>query len=190
MITASAVARACCVVAWLALVAAGPATAEPSNLAPGFAALPKGARIVIMPPDIELFSISAGGVTEPKADWTQVAEAHLHAALNRNTERLGLQAQDISENDLDELGEINALHGAVARSIALLHMGRGNLALPTKENKLDWSLGTAVEPIRQKSGGDYALFIWIRDSYARSERKAAGRDDRSRALRRQHGALP
>ena len=170
--SAAGVARACCVVAWLALVGAGPALAEPSNLAPGFSTLPKGAKIVIMPPDIELFSVSAGGVTEPKAEWTQVAETYLHAAVNKNAERLGLQAQDIAENDLDELAEINALHGAVARSIALHHMGGGNLALPTKDNKLDWSLGTAVEPIRQKSGGDYALFIWIRDSYASAERKA------------------
>jgi hypothetical protein len=61
----------------------------------------------------------------------------------------------------------------VARSIATHHFGPGILNLPTKEGKLDWSLGEAVKAIRQKSGADYALFSWIRDSYASAERVAA-----------------
>ena len=30
-----------------------------------------------------------------------------------------------------------------------------------------------MRPIKEKSGADYALFTWIRDSYASNERKAA-----------------
>jgi hypothetical protein len=37
---------------------------------------------------------------------------------------------------------------------------------------LDWSLGDAVKPLKAKTGADYALFTWIRDSYASGERKA------------------
>jgi len=44
------------------------ASAQSKNRAPGFEALPKSGTVVIMPTDIELFEISAGGVLEPKAD--------------------------------------------------------------------------------------------------------------------------
>lgn len=165
--------RACGAALVAALVAATPAQADSRNLAPGFATLAKGARILVMPPDVELFSISGGGVQEPKADWTEAAHAHVHKALDDKAASLGVKVQALPENDADELAEINALHGAVARSIALHHLGGGTFALPTKNNRLDWSLGAAVRPIRDKSGADYALFIWLRDSYASSERKVA-----------------
>jgi hypothetical protein len=51
-------------------------------------------------------------------------------------------------------------------------MTAGDLALPTKNGKLDWSLGDAVAPLREKAGSDYALFVWVRDTYTSAERKA------------------
>lgn len=163
---------------WLAaslVVAVWPATAQTSArpLAPGFTALPAGARVVVVPPDIELFSISAGGVSEPRADWTQSAQHHFRAALRERRQALGAPPRELSARDLDALGEVHALHGAVAEAIFLHHVIGGNWRLPTKQEALDWSLGDAVAPLRQRSGADYALFLWIRDSYASHERKAA-----------------
>jgi hypothetical protein len=153
------------------LLAAASAWAQSKNLAPGFASLPKGASIVIMPTDIELFSISGGGVLEPKADWTEAASQYFKNALLEKNRALGLTSIELAEKDADELAEINSLHGAVARAIALHHFG--SLNLPTKEGKLDWSLGEPVQSIKKKTGADYALFSWVRDSYASAERKAA-----------------
>ncbi len=124
-----------------------------------------------MPADIELFSMSAGGVLEPKADWTETATRHLKAAFIKRKEKLGLRTVELAEKDADELHEVNTLHAAVARAIDMHHFGP--LPLPTKEGKLDWSLAEAVAPVKKASGADYALFSWIRDSYASAERKAA-----------------
>jgi hypothetical protein len=154
-------------------LAAMQASADSRNLAPGFSSLAKSATVLIMPPDVELFSISGGGVTEPRADWTAAAQTHIHAALRAKATGLGLRTQDLPERDADEFAEISALHAAVAQAIAFHHMGIGNFALPTKNGKLDWSMGDAVQPIQEKSTADYALFIWLRDSYASPERKAA-----------------
>ncbi|MFC5302787.1 hypothetical protein [Azospira restricta] len=154
-----------------AFAAAGAAWADARNLAPGFGIVPKGSRLVVMQPDIELFELSAGGVQEPKADWTEAALHHTQAALRNKTVALGLQLREISDDEADELAEINTLHAAVARSISLHHMWGGNFALPTKGGRLDWSLGDAVAPIRTLTGADYALFVWMRDSYASAERK-------------------
>lgn len=144
---------------------------QSKNLAVGFATLPKGVKVVMMPVDIELFSISGGGVAEPKADWTETATRHFRTALLAKKKELGLNAVELAEADSDDLEEVNNLHRAVAQAIAVHHFGF--LKLPTKDGKLDWSLGEAVRPIRQKTGADYAIFSWVRDSYASSERKAA-----------------
>ncbi|MDB5864557.1 MAG: hypothetical protein JWO70_2363 [Betaproteobacteria bacterium] len=156
------------------LLASAPAPAADSkNLAPGFESLPKNAKIVVMPTDIELFLVSAGGVPEPKADWTDAANGYFKAALLAKKSALGLNSVELTEKDADDLAEINTLHAAIARSIQVHHFGPGILNLPTKEGKLDWSLGEPVRVIREKTGADYALFSWIRDSYASAERIVA-----------------
>lgn len=157
----------------LALSPAGTAYAQPKNVAVGFDALPKNAKVVIMPTDIELFSISGGGVVEPKADWTEAATKHFKAALAVKQKTLGVVAVELSEKDADEVDDVNALHAAVARAIAMHHFGPGFMNLPTKDGKLDWSMGESVIVIKQKSGADYALFTWVRDSYVSGERIAA-----------------
>lgn len=143
------------------------------NLAPGFSALPKAAKLVVMPVDVELYSLSAGGVAEPKADWTANAQAHMKAELVNRTHDFGIAAQVLEDKAADEFAEPMALHAAVARSIALHHATGGPWALPTKEGKLDWSFDDAMHELRSSSGADYGLFIWVRDSYASAERKLA-----------------
>jgi len=151
---------------------AGTAGAQTKNLADGFKTLPQNAKLVIMPPDIELFSISAGGVVEPKADWTDAAVKHFKAALDARRQSLGATTVELSDKDADDTAEVNTLHAAIARSIAIHQFGPSYLNLPTKAGKLDWSLGSAVRIIKDRTAGDYALFSWIRDSYASSERAA------------------
>jgi hypothetical protein len=149
------------------------AAADSRNLAPGFTALSANTKVVIMPTDIELFLVSAGGIPEPKADWTAAANRHFKSALVQKKKAFGVASIDLTDNDADEFVEINALHAAIARSIQLHHFGPGIMNLPTKEGKLDWSMGETVRALKEKTGADYALFSWIRDSYASAERIAA-----------------
>lgn len=170
----SAVAMRKVLLSFMALLFAATVCAQDNkNLAPGFTALPKNAKIVLMPTDIELFSISGGGVFEPKADWTDAASKHFKAALIDKKRQIGLTTVELSDKDADDFDEVNALHGAVARSIAMHQFGPGFLVLPTKDGKLDWSMGDSVKDIRSRTGADFALFSWVRDSYASAERIAA-----------------
>jgi hypothetical protein len=150
-----------------------PGHAQPTNRAPGFESLPKGGTILIMPTDIELFEISAGGILEPKADWSAAAAKHFRAALDAKRKKLDMKSVFLSEQDADETAEINALHAAVAHAISMHHFGPGFLNLPTKEGKLNWSMGESVRELKDKTGAEYAFFSWIRDSYASGERVAA-----------------
>jgi hypothetical protein len=157
----------------LAVLFAGPgAQAQEASrqLAPGFTTRAANSRLLVIPADMELFSISAGGVVEPRADWTDAAQKNFTVALAGERKRLGANVTTMSEADADEFAEITTLHRAVADAISLHHR---DLKLATKEDRLDWSLGEAVQPLKDRTGADYALFTWIRDSYASGERKAA-----------------
>jgi len=142
-------------------------------LAPGFTQLARDQKIVVLPPDVELFSLSAGGVAEPRADWTAAALGHMKSALAAKTGKLGLTALTMSDAQVEPFAEQISLQVAVSRSIALHHAGPGVWALPTKEGRLDWSFDDAMKPLQAASGARYGLFVWIRDSYASAERKAA-----------------
>ena len=65
-----------------------PAAASSPNLAPGFSHRPAASTLLVVPPDLELFSISAGGVTDTLAATAHVTPRHLarlfqqHAGLS------------------------------------------------------------------------------------------------------------
>jgi len=157
-----------------ALLLAGAARAEEASkhLAPGFSARPAGSKLVVVPADMELYSISAGGVVEPRADWTEAAQQNFLAALDGQGKLLGPQVTRLDPAAADELYGIVSLERAVANAIAMHHRN-GDMKLQTKGDRLEWSLGEAVRPLKERTGADYALFSWVRDTYASGERKAA-----------------
>ena len=156
----------------LALAAASAQAEDRKQLAPGFTTRAADSRLLVLPADMELYSMSAGGVVEPRADWTEAAQKHFGAALAGQGKILGPKVTRMTAAEADEFADIVTLHRAVADAISLHHNG-GLLELATKGDRLEWSLGDAVRPLRERTGADYALFTWIRDSYASSERKAA-----------------
>ena len=137
---------------------------------PAFDRVPDSARILLMPLDVELFSISAGGIPEPQAQWTAQALSHLRASLQQREALFGSTLGHADADDPAVLA-LNHLHGAVAGAIALHHY-TPPYVLPTKAQRLDWHIGTDTAWLRERSGADYALFLYVRDSYATAERKA------------------
>lgn len=147
-----------------------PALVAQSHLAEGVRALPAHAAIVVMPPDVELFSLTAGGVPEPKADWTAAAVQNLQEVLRQRSAGSGASFVTLAPGGGDRLAEVTRLHQAVARAIRQHHFG--NWKLPSKGGRLDWSIGEGAAVIKDLTPADYALFIYYRDSYATAGRKA------------------
>lgn len=143
------------------------------SVAPGFQGLAVSEKILLMPVDVELFSLSAGGVAEPRADWTAAALGHMKVAIAHKKMQLRASVVELPEGAADEFEEQVGLHAAVASSIALHHSTGGMWALPSKAGLLDWTFSDAVQPLQARSGARYGLFVWVRDSYATAERKAA-----------------
>ncbi len=130
-------------------------------------------RILLMPVDIQLSELTAGGLQEPKADWTDAAKQHVVEVLREEQTKRGNSMIEFQESaasvDDDVFQEISKLHGVVGGAILLQSLPNG--ALPTK-TKFDWSLGPDVQKLKGTYDADYALFIFIRDSYSSGGRTA------------------
>jgi hypothetical protein len=124
-----------------------------------------------MPLDIELFELGAGGIPEPQAEWTAQAHRNLARAFREspfpNTEFIA-----VGEGDDREIDALNRLHGAVGTAIVIHHTIPA-YKLPTKQGRLEWSLGDSFGQVKEKTGARYALFGYVRDSYASGGRVAA-----------------
>jgi hypothetical protein len=133
-------------------------------------------RIVVMPIDVELSQLTAGGVNEPHAEWTEAAFMNMRAALEtearaRKVVLIDFEPDRGTPEDRETSADLVKLHRAVGGSI-LVYQYNPELALPSKQGKFDWSLGPSVQAIAKAHDADYALFLFVRDSYATAGRVA------------------
>jgi hypothetical protein len=137
--------------------------------------------IVLVEPDIELSEVTAGGLQEPRQAWSEAARRYYPmAAKEAISARGGTLKPDFDiPDDLapeSRMGQVLRLNRAVAMSIAQYSASGSVLATKrdpvTGKPRLDWSLGDGVSVIRDATGADYALFTYVRDSYASSGRQA------------------
>ena len=139
---------------------------------------PEKRRIVLLTPDVELSILHAGGLPEPHAEWTRLAKKYI--ADNLASRFLNINAQLVKRVEKPEdVGrdprevQLLKLHGAVGRSILIHQYDGAPLQLPTKKDKFAWTMGSGTGYLKQKYGADFALFVFVRDSYSSSGRVAA-----------------
>ena len=134
-------------------------------------------KLLVMRPDVTVGSVTTGGMVEPRADWTEAARANLIVALKAQQGERGGNVLVMDRRDSlpgiepETIAELERLHYAVGQSIAL-HRYNGRY-LPTKRGKgLDWTLGADAVTLGQRTGMDYALFLYAEDSFASTGRVA------------------
>lgn len=127
--------------------------------------------ILLMPPDIRYYQVTAGGVAEPHAEWTEAARANFSAAVQSYAAGAGTELKVLDDADMTP-AEIRyrKLHEAVGYSAMMHHFGAAKL--PSKNGTFDWSLGPGVHEIGEEHDADYALFTFYRDEQATGGRVA------------------
>jgi hypothetical protein len=129
-------------------------------------------KILIMTPDVKYYLLTASGIPQPHAEWTEAARINFADALQSYAEIRDIQV--ITVDQADQLTEVEIsyqkLYSAVGISILIHHFGVSKL--PTKQGSFDWSLGPGVDAIGKKYGADYALFSYYRDYQASGGRVA------------------
>ena len=132
--------------------------------------------VVLIEPDIELSELGAGGMDEPRQEWTRSARLLYPQAAREVLARqgIGMVADYPLPPDVgpdDRRRQLYLLSQAVSMSI--LRFSRpGPGSLRNKRGQFDWTLGPGVQVFRDATGADYGLFTYIRDSYASGGRTA------------------
>jgi hypothetical protein len=127
-------------------------------------------RILLMPPDIRYYLLTAGGVPEPNAEWTEAAQANFTAAATEYAASIGSKLKVLDKRDLSPTEiDYEELHSAVGFTIRDNYFDN---PLPGKNGQFDWSLGPEINQIAVDRDADYALFVYYRDYQASGGRVA------------------
>ena len=135
------------------------------------------AAVVLIEPDIELSEVLAGGVEEPRREWTEAARRLYPQAVRRSTPAGGIAAGAGLRHPrrrcrpIPASGQILRLERGRVDERARVYVAR-EPARNQARQALDWTLGPGVAELRKVTGADYALFTYIRDSYTSGGRKA------------------
>ena len=157
------------------MLATACATTPPPLIAPAADWRPvPSPTVLIVPPDARLAVLTAGGIEEERADWTQTGRANLRSALedvlrSQQVATIGYEDADGPVPWSPEDAPVVKLHEAVGRAVGFADQ------LPTQAGKkphLEYSLGPAVHRLRSAYGADYALFVHNRVTHASGGRVA------------------
>jgi hypothetical protein len=124
-------------------------------------------RVLLMQPDVVLGELQAGGMVEPRADWTATAQGFIARELTASMAQKAITVVPVTTLDPHEV-QLVKLHSAVGAEI-IIH-GLGPSKLPTKGSALDWTLGPGAQDLRTHYNADYAMFVYVRDSYTSTGR--------------------
>ena len=136
----------------------------------------KPSVVLLIKPDVQLSVLTAGGLQEPNAAWTAAGQANVEQALaemmrKKNAALIPYREPDNDPQKQYSHNQVIKMHSAVGAAI-LMHKYNPVFALPTKAERFDWTLGTDVRQLKEEFAADYALFVYMRDSYASSGRVA------------------
>jgi hypothetical protein len=154
------------------------------------AALRPATRVLLMPLDVELSRVTAAGLLEPRAAWSEAARAHLRAALEESLAGRGAQLVDYQPpwGDRERARDHDhalQLHAAITESILIHKLGLSyqpqlarsvelarSHALPTLRGRFEFTLGPDAAVLAEDRPADCALFVHVRDSYTSPGRGA------------------
>ena len=152
---------------------AGCTTTAVKSVGPGMGgAVAADTKVLLVQPDVQLALLTASGLQERRADWSEGGQANLNMAIAEALEGRShsIQTLDPAASMEGRTGQLLRLHEAVGASVQAFEYS--GLKLPTKQGTFDWTLGEGAQTIQAATGADYALFVTARGNYASDGRKA------------------
>jgi hypothetical protein len=167
--------RIAVLVAILALLA-GCATSTPHRLAPQFQErLPAIKTVAVVPADVKVYELGAGGTRELMDDWSEKARENVLAAVRKHLGQGGsLALKDFDPKDdaavEEEVRDVRALYEAVSASV-LVHTYGPETTFQTKKERFDYSLGP-LPKLGEAAAADALLFVYAVDHISSGGRVA------------------
>lgn len=121
----------------------------------------------LIPPDIEIYELSAGGVRELKDEWSEIGKENVFNALMKKFKEKGIKVDTLTKDE--EMEDTLALYRAVSMCINLHTQGPS--AFPEKQKNFDYSIGS-IEKTLDKYGVDALMIVYGSDESTTGGRQA------------------
>ncbi len=122
--------------------------------------------LLILPSDVVVSKLTAGGMEEPQADWSEQVSSMLSAALQTHLYEQGTRfrpyGQDLQDQDVQVIRQLNTLADAIELSRSSETIGRGRV----------YQLGQAEIARLRELDADYALLVVLKANRATGGRVA------------------
>jgi hypothetical protein len=138
--------------------------------------LPRIKIVALPPPDVKIYELSAGGVTELMDEWSDRGRRHVSEAIkSRLSERGQFVVKDFAPDNADprlreKYEEVRALIDAVNEAV-VLHSYHPQLSFAEKREKFRYSIGPVPE-LADAVGADALAFVSGVDHISTGGRKA------------------
>ncbi len=133
--------------------------------------LPK--KILVLPVDISVFQLSTGGVSEEVKKWSDLANTNVHKVISQFASKSKkfevIQYKKFQGKEQNRVDEHVALYNLVGRMGLSYFSG----AWKHKRVKFDYSLGSGLKFLADKTGADAAMLVVGVDYVSSKGRKAA-----------------
>jgi hypothetical protein len=133
-------------------------------------------KILLMPPQMFVAEMSAGGVIQKQDDWTKQANENLLAAAETHARENGrfetMRMPALSPEEAEIVESHIGLYDRVASAIHAYGQGRDS-GWELKKSEWDYTLGDGLAFLREKTGADSALIFVGADIISTGGRKAA-----------------
>ncbi len=121
----------------------------------------------LIPPDIKIYELTAGGVRELKDEWSDMGKENVINALMKKLKEKDIKVEIITKDEMME--EALALYRAVSMCIEL-HT-QGPFVFPEKQKNFDYSIGS-IEKALEENNVDALMIIYGSDEDTTGGRQA------------------
>lgn len=134
-------------------------------------------KVLIMPVDVTIKEVTAGGVAEEVPEWSKQGAANVHTALNdyfRSAKKKEVQLIEMPklvDKDRETLLQHLALYRRVAGAVTSQTYGMQPWL--HKIQKFDYTLGDGLKSIGARTGADSAIVVFGEDEVSTTGRKIA-----------------
>lgn len=133
-------------------------------------------KVVLLPPQVFVFELSAGGVPARMSDWEAAARDNLTSAAIRQARESSVfdlvPTPPLETLALDQLDAHIGLYDRVAQSVFVYGRGEQS-AWAHKKDEFDYTVGSGLSFLREQTGADAALIVLGSDFISTGGRKAA-----------------
>jgi hypothetical protein len=129
--------------------------------------LPK--KVVVLPVNIEVLEVTAGGVKEEVPEWSAEASKNvfksLSAAIKKEATMREVRTPKMSRKSAGVVDEHMALYKLVVNTAS-------NIGWEHKIRRFDYGIGPGLKALRRMTGADAAVMVYGRDYVSTTGRKA------------------